>query len=161
MSGALIDLVSKGVQDVHITGSPQVSYFRQNFKRHTNFSFRPYRLNYIGEFRGGNEVSIKIPIKGDMLSYMWLEGDGINTPYLQNGNGNGNPNSLSSESDTPTEFALYIGGQLVDRQDSIFKSIVWTGAGYAETGVKADMSVPGAVATFDSKVIILSLIIKQ
>ena len=48
MSAALIDLVSVGAQDVYITGDPQVSFFRQNYKRHTNFSIKPERLDYIG-----------------------------------------------------------------------------------------------------------------
>lgn len=135
MSGALIDLVSKGVQDAYITGSPQVSFFRQNFKRHTNFSFRPYELNYVGKFAANSEVSIKIPVKGDLLSYVWIEGNDINIPSTDT------DNSLSAENNTPTQFDLYIGGQLVDRQDSLFKSIVWPSAGYAETGVKADMSI--------------------
>ena len=134
MSGALIDLVSKGVQDAYITGSPQVSFFRQNFKRHTNFSFRPYELNYVGKFAANSEVSIKIPVKGDLLSYVWIEGNDINVPSTDTNN------SLSAEGNTPTQFDLYIGGQLVDRQDSLFKSLVWPSAGYAETGVKADMS---------------------
>ena len=38
MSGALIDLVATGVQDAYLTGSPEVSFFRQNYKRHTNFA---------------------------------------------------------------------------------------------------------------------------
>ena len=41
MSAALIDLVSKGAQDVYITGQPQVSFFRQNYKRHTTFAMKP------------------------------------------------------------------------------------------------------------------------
>ena len=45
MSAALIDLVSKGAQDVYITGQPQVSFFRQNYKRHTNFSMKPERMD--------------------------------------------------------------------------------------------------------------------
>ena len=50
MSAALIDLVSVGAQDVYITGDPQVSFFRQNYKRHTNFAIKPERLDYIGDF---------------------------------------------------------------------------------------------------------------
>ena len=45
MSAALIDLVSKGAQDVYITGEPQVSFFRQNYRRHTNFSIKPERMD--------------------------------------------------------------------------------------------------------------------
>ena len=60
MSAALIDLVSKGAQDVFITGDPQVSFFHQNYKRHTNFSIKPERLDYVGTFGSGNEVVIPL-----------------------------------------------------------------------------------------------------
>ena len=77
MSAALIDLVSVGAQDVYITGDPQVSFFRQNYKRHTNFSIKPERMDYIGVFGSGNEVSIPIKSKGDLLSYVWIENANI------------------------------------------------------------------------------------
>ena len=77
MSAALIDLVSVGAQDVYITGDPQVSFFRQNYKRHTNFSIKPERMDYIGTFESGNEISIPIKSKGDLLSYVWIENANI------------------------------------------------------------------------------------
>ena len=73
MSAALIDLVSKGAQDVFITGEPQVSFFRQNYKRHTNFSMKPERMDYIGSFGASNEITVPIRSKGDLLSYIWVE----------------------------------------------------------------------------------------
>ena len=41
MSGALIQLVSKGVQDVYLTSEEGHSFFRMKFTRHTNFSQAP------------------------------------------------------------------------------------------------------------------------
>ena len=73
MSAALIDLVSIGAQDVYITGNPEVSFFRQNYKRHTNFAIKPEILDYIGTFAANNEVIIPIRSKGDLLSYIWIE----------------------------------------------------------------------------------------
>ena len=79
MSAALIDLVSVGAQDVYITGDPQVSFFRQNYKRHTNFSIKPERLDYIGSALTVMKLRFQSLPKGDLLSYVWLEGTGINT----------------------------------------------------------------------------------
>ena len=73
MSAALIELVSVGAQDVYITGDPEVSFFRQNYKRHTNFAMKPERLDYIGTFGANNEVTIPIRSKGDLMSYIWIE----------------------------------------------------------------------------------------
>ena len=77
MSAALIDLVSVGVQDAHLTGSPEASFFRQSYRRYTNFAMKPERLDYIGTFGAGNEVVIPIKSKGDLLSYVWIEGTGL------------------------------------------------------------------------------------
>ena len=77
MSAALTELVSKGAQDVYITGDPQVSFFHQNYKRHTNFAIKPERLDYIGTFGAGNEISIPLRTKGDLLSYIWIEATNI------------------------------------------------------------------------------------
>lgn len=129
MSGALVNLVAKGVQDVHLTGDPQVSFFRGVYQRHTNFAMQPARLDYIGDWTAGSEVSIKIPSKGDLLSYMWIENPGINEV-------NGT-NSLLLSNVTPAEFRLHIGGQPIDVQDGLFKSLVWPNAGYANSQPKA------------------------
>jgi hypothetical protein len=115
MSAALVELVSVGAQDAYIKGDPQVSFFRQNFKRHTNFALKPERLDYIGSFAGGNEVVIPIKSKGDLLSYIWIENPGIAIP----GN-SGDNTGLYHQDAAPTEFSLYIGGQEVVRLDSMF-----------------------------------------
>jgi len=132
MSAALIDLVSVGAQDVYITGDPQVSFFRQNYKRHTNFAIKPERLDYIGTFGSGNEVSIPIKSKGDLLSYVWIEATNINA---KNGNG-----SIFNKDETafsqPTEFSLWVGGQEVSKLDSGFINSVHTHL-YNESQAKA------------------------
>ena len=115
MSAALIDLVSVGAQDVYITGDPQVSFFRQNYKRHTNFAIKPERLDYIGSFTEGAEIKIPIQSKGDLLSYVWLEGADINTKHLDNA-----VTSLFNSQSNPTEFSLWIGGQEVCKLDALY-----------------------------------------
>jgi hypothetical protein len=114
MSAALIDLVSVGVQDVHLTGSPEASFFRQSYRRYTNFSMKPERLDYIGTFDSGNEVIIPIRSKGDLLSYVWIEADNIAS--IQDGD-----NGFFKRSATDlTEFSLWIGGQMVTTMDAMY-----------------------------------------
>lgn len=114
MSAALTELVSKGAQDVYITGNPQVSFFHQNYKRHTNFAIKPERLDYIGVFGPGNEVSIPLSTKGDLLSYIWVEAKDIAAAGT-------NPTGFFSADDSSTtEFSLWIGGQEVTRLDSLY-----------------------------------------
>ena len=114
MSAALIELVSVGAQDVYITGDPQVSFFRQNYKRYTNFAMKPERMDYIGTFGASNEVTIPIRSKGDLMSYIWIEADGI-AGVQQNSTG-----FFSNAAANTTEFALWIGGQKVTELDSLY-----------------------------------------
>lgn len=114
MSGALIDLVAKGVQDAHLTGKPEVSFFRQAYKRYTNFAMQPVKLNPIGTIASNSQITVKIPTKGDLLSYMWLDLGASGTVA-----------DLDPDTTTPTEIELYIGGQFVDRQDTTYITQVW------------------------------------
>ena len=109
MSGSLVELIAKGPQDAHLTGKPEVSYFHQAYKRHTNFAFKPVQLDYIGKPQSGAEIAIKIPSKGDLLSYVWLNLNGAHVSDLG--------------FDTIVEF--HIGGQLIDRQDLFYISLLW------------------------------------
>jgi hypothetical protein len=142
MSAALIDLVSVGAQDVYITGDPQVSFFRQNYKRHTNFAIKPERMDYIGTFNSGNEVVIPIRSKGDLLSYVWIENSGINAPssaaglLFDDGTGAGAVSNTTS----PTEFSLFIGGQEVCKLDTLFVANVQNVV-YNESQAKASAAV--------------------
>ena len=130
MSAALIDLVSIGAQDVYITGNPEVSFFRQNYKRHTNFAIKPERLDYIGTFAANNEVIIPIKTKGDLLSYVWIENPDINHQS--------DDDSIfkADNATSPTEFALYIGGQEVTKLDTLFINTVHNTL-YNESSAKA------------------------
>ena len=102
MSAALIDLVSVGAQDVYITGDPQVSFFRQNYKRHTNFSpLNPNVWIISGRLVRVTKLSIPIRSKGDLLSYVWIENANINLK-------NDNAASLFSSATAPTEFSLWM-----------------------------------------------------
>lgn len=124
-SGALIQLVSKGVQDAYLTGDPEVSFWRQAFKRHTNFSIAPARMDFIGTFSANSEVSIKVPRLGDLLSYVWIEGSNVNAS-----------SNIFVTGQEPTTFELYIGGQLVDRCDALWQRGVWNKY-YQNTQAKA------------------------
>lgn len=42
--GTLLQIVSYGVQDVYLTGNPEMSHFKSCFKRHTNFSIESIEL---------------------------------------------------------------------------------------------------------------------
>ncbi len=117
MSAALVNLVSKGVQDAYIIGDPQVSFYRQNYKRHTNFSMKPVELKPIGTQSAGSEISLPIERKGDLLTYVWCDAtSGVA----------GSDNIQTGEQNTPTEFSLRVGGVEIDRQDAFYSNSLWS-----------------------------------
>ena len=44
MSGGLIQLVVYGVEDLILTGDPQISFFKWSYKRYSNFLRCPHLL---------------------------------------------------------------------------------------------------------------------
>ena len=137
MSGALVDLVAKGVQDAYLTGSPEVSFFRQNYKRHTNFAMKPVMLDPMGTIAANSEITIKIPNKGDLLSYIWMD---LITSNI------GGPGIMAS-SPNPAIFELYIGGQFVDRQDATFMALHWQKF-LVDSGAKSDAIFTNTTGNF-------------
>jgi len=114
MSGAIIDLVAKGVQDAYLTGQPEVSFFHQNYRRHTNFAMTNARLNPMG---GGRDHVLKIPNKGDLLSYVWVD---LGSETLAS-----NAVSADTNPNPPAVFELWIGGKMIDRQDAFYMVQMW------------------------------------
>ena len=126
MSGALVELVAKGAQDAYLTGDPQVSFFHQAYKRHTNFAQKMVQVNYTGTAAATSQISMKLLNKGDMLGYVWMD---LN-PFAISASTGAATNPIgelggSISGNTPTIFELYIGGQLVDRQDAWFMIQYW------------------------------------
>ena len=73
MGGGLLQLVAQGAQDINLTGQPQISFFKANYKRHTNFATQwvPQTMN--GNPKQGIEsTKIQISRNGDLVQEMYL-----------------------------------------------------------------------------------------
>lgn len=109
MSGGIAQLVAVGQQDTHITGQPEVSFFRSTFKRHSNFAQSVERQVIQGNVSNNGMSTVRIERKGDLLSYVYL------MPHT------GTQATPIANWDTVIEkVELLIGGQVIDDQDSIF-----------------------------------------
>ena len=73
MTGSLLQLVAYGVQDVYLSGDPQMTYFKAFFSRHTNFSMEDIELNFDNTPDFGKKVSCIIPKKGDLITKIFLK----------------------------------------------------------------------------------------
>jgi len=108
MSGGITQLVAIGAQDVHLTGTPEVSFFRSTYKRHTNFAMTNERQVIQGTVGAGNMSTIRFERKGDMLGYVYLS--------ALNGTASVNPTWHT----VIDRVQLLIGGQVIDEHSNIF-----------------------------------------
>jgi len=113
MSGGTVQLVAIGAQDVHLSGKPEVSFFRANYKRHTHFAQSVERQIIQGSVSSGAMTSIRVERKGDLLSYMYLT--------AKNSNGLVTAVDWTKHID---KVEMYIGGQLIDTQDQTFNYLI-------------------------------------
>ena len=111
MSGGIAQLVAVGAQDAHLVGQPEVSFFRSNYKRHTNFAQTVERQVIQGNPSAGGMSTVRFERKGDMVGYVYI------TPTK----------SAIAHKLTPAEWInaiskveLLIGGQVIDEQTSEF-----------------------------------------
>src|SRR5210317_827826 len=109
MSGALIQLVSKGVQDAYIISDEGHSFFRTKFTRHTNFSQAPKFIKNVTV----TDNSIVIPVYGDIINGIWLEAGSRDA-------------NIASNLFYNSTIDLFIGGQKIDSQHYDYYSDIWT-----------------------------------
>ena len=105
MSGGIAQLVAIGAQDAHLVGQPEVSFFRSNYKRHTNFAQTVERQVVQGNPATGGMSTVRFERKGDMLGYVYVASRANGTQNLK---------------DYVSKVELLIGGQVIDTQESEF-----------------------------------------
>lgn len=121
MTGALIQLVAKGIQDIFITRDPQITYFKIVYRRYTNFSLEAIPQYFTHKPDFGKKVTCLLATNGDLIGKTHLV---ITLPKIK-------PFFLEDGTIDPyTKFAwvkklgyaliknieLEIGGQIIDKQ---------------------------------------------
>jgi hypothetical protein len=115
MSGGIAQLVAVGAQDAHLVGSPEISFFRSTYKRHTNFSQTVERQVIQGNVSNGGMSSVRFERKGDLLSYV----------YLVPNDGSAAQGYSAAEWRTKiAKVELLVGGQVIDDQDSTYSTLI-------------------------------------
>jgi hypothetical protein len=71
--GGLLQLVATGRQDVYLTGNPQTTFFKQVYRRHTNFSIESIRIPFETGVEFNKLITTTIPRSGDLLTQLMLE----------------------------------------------------------------------------------------
>jgi hypothetical protein len=107
MSGGIAQLVAVGAQDAHLVGQPEVSFFRSNYKRHTNFAQTVERQVIQGNPSAGGMSTVRFERKGDMVGYVYIANRASN---------------ITDWNPRISKVELLIGGQVIDEQDYEFSS---------------------------------------
>ncbi len=72
--GGLMQLVAYGMQDVYLTGNSQITFFKNLYRRHTNFSCEAVEQTFQSNSTSfGNKLVAVISRNGDLLHRLWLE----------------------------------------------------------------------------------------
>ena len=145
-SGGLLQLVATGRQDVYLSGNPQTTFFKQVYRRYTNFSIETQRIPFDTAVDFNKLISVTIPRSGDLLSQMFLE---IQLPEITPAGPLAQPSGLQSNgilTEPPTDYSsitdsvswvngvghamidyisIYFGQQEIDRQYGEFMYL-WT-----------------------------------
>jgi hypothetical protein len=114
MSGGVVQLVATGAQDEWLTGKPEVSFYRSNYKRHTHYSASAERQIIQGTPLAGGISTIRFEKKGDLMNYVYFIGKdstGATVPGVD-------------WSKVIDKVELLIGGQVIDTQDMVWMTQV-------------------------------------
>ncbi len=104
--GALMQLVTFGVQDQYLVGNPTITYFKLVHKKHTNFACESILQTATGQYGNGGRQTFTISRNGDLLTKAVLQFKFATSP------------GASQEDDDVTtlisKVELEIGGQTID-----------------------------------------------
>jgi len=68
-----MQLVAYGAQDVYLTANPQVTFFKQLYRRHSNFAMESIEQTFNGVANFGKRVQCTISRNGDLISRVYLQ----------------------------------------------------------------------------------------
>jgi hypothetical protein len=118
MGGALMQLVAYGAQDVFLTGTPEITFWKVSYRRHTNFAMESIEQTFSGQADFGRRVTCTIARNGDMAFRTYLQ---VTLPEINQGMKSTNGAVYARWLDFPGEqliaqVEVEIGGQRIDRQ---------------------------------------------
>ena len=119
MAGGLLQLVAYGAQDVFLTGTPEITFWKVSYRRHTNFAMESIEQTFSGQADFGRRVTCTISRNGDLCYRTYLQvtlpeinqsmvptgGDGVYARWLD---------YIGEQMIAQVE--VEIGGQRIDRQ---------------------------------------------
>jgi hypothetical protein len=118
----VMQLVAYGAQDVFLTGTPEITFWKVSYRRHTNFAMESIEQTFNGQADFGRRVTCTISRNGDLAyrTYLQVTLPEINQSMLGS-SGSNNDGVYARWLDFIGEqliaqVEVEIGGQRIDRQ---------------------------------------------
>ena len=102
MGGALMQLVAYGAQDVFLTGTPEITFWKVSYRRHTNFALESIEQTFSGQADFGRRVTCTISRNGDLAYRTYLQ---VTLPEINQ--------SMNSAQTVYARWLDFIGEQLI------------------------------------------------
>ena len=118
MGGALMQLVAYGAQDVFLTGTPEITFWKVSYRRHTNFAMESIEQTFSGQADFGRRVTCTISRNGDLAYRTYLQ---VTLPEI-NKDMKGSTGAVYARwldyigEQLVAQVEVEIGGQRIDRQ---------------------------------------------
>jgi hypothetical protein len=113
MGGGLMQLVAYGAQDIYLTGSPQITFFKVVYRRHTNFAIESIEQTFNGTVDFGRKVSCTVSRNGDLIHKVYLQ---VDLPALSASGGTATVAWARNIGHVLIdEVSIDIGGQTIDK----------------------------------------------
>ena len=117
MAGGLMQLVAYGAQDVFLTGTPEITFWKVSYRRHTNFAMESIEQTFSGQADFGRRVTCTISRNGDLAYRTYLQ---VTLPEInQDSNAAGEVYARWLDcvgEQLIAQVEVEIGGQRIDRQ---------------------------------------------
>jgi len=118
MAGGLMQLVAYGAQDVFLTGTPEITFWKVSYRRHTNFAMESIEQTFSGQADFGRRVTCTISRNGDLAYRTYLQ---VTLPEI-NQSMKGTDNGVKARwldfigEQLIAQVEVEVGGQRIDRQ---------------------------------------------
>ena len=119
MAGGLMQLVAYGAQDVFLTGTPEITFWKVSYRRHTNFAMESIEQTFSGQADFGRRVTCTISRNGDLAYRTYLQ---VTLPEINQNMKNAGAAGVSARwldfigEQLIAQVEVEVGGQRIDRQ---------------------------------------------
>lgn len=73
MPGGIIQMVTYGSQDLFLTGTPEITFFKVVYRRHTNFATESIEVNFDDPYGFDQVSNLIVPKVGDLIGNVYVK----------------------------------------------------------------------------------------